>query len=371
MSKTRKTLQPKNLAKYDVYIEESNPKSDYFQITNLPQVFTGGRNSFLIGGSPYLKNLSNILIEILDVKGNTIYQNPVRSYLEGNSRMVSVEIYDTTPVGYCTVILLGTATQTTDGQPIPSNWQDKYNVRWVQRVLVEPKLRNVSQLKLLNTPVAYVEEKRFYDIDTSSFSVTTIPFTASLTPLLYSSFVKGYLISAIAPTTFSAEYYGATLTGSLLINGISASLKLPITDILNSTTAFSEGYVIQTDDNRIVDKIYLTNGNYQTTVFNSTVNVTSSALLSYGKLNTINTNIPISYAKLRLVNLNTVSGEIFKAKVYSKVYTNTSTYKIISDMPAITSEILTTSSISGDVPIGDFYLSPTASTNWSDGLISP
>jgi hypothetical protein len=369
MSKTRKTLQPKNLAKYDVYIEDSNPKSDYFQITNLPQVFTGGRNSFLIGGSPYLRNLSNILIEVLDANGNTIYQNPVRSYLEGNSRMVSVEIYDNTPVGYCTVILLGTTTQTTDGQPVPSNWQDKYNVRWVQRVLVEPKLRNVSQLKLLDTPVAYVEEKRFYDVDTSSFSITTTPFTASLTPLLYSSFVKGYLISAVAPTTFSAEYYGATLTGSLLIDGVSASLKLPITDILNSTTAFSEGYIIQTDDNRIVDKIYLTNGNYQTNVFNSTVSITSSALLSYGRLNTISTNIPISYAKLRLVNLNTVSGEIFKAKVYSKVYTNTSTYKMISDMPAVTSEVLTTSSITGELPIGDFYLSPTASNNWySDRL---
>ena len=364
MPKTRKTLQPKNLAKYDVYIEDRSPNSDYFRVTNLPQVFTGGRNSFLIGGSPILRNLSNILIEILDANGQPIYQNPVPKYVEGNSRMVSVEIYDTTPTGYCTIILLGTTTQTVDGQPIPLEWQDKFNVRWVKNVLVEPNLRNVSKLKLLNEPVVYTEEKRFYDVDTASFSTVNVPFTASLSPVLYSSFIKGYLISAVSPTTFSADYYNGTLTGSLVIDGVSASIKLPITNILNSTTAFSEGYVINTSDDRIVDKIYLTSGSYQTTVFNSTGNVTSSTLLNYNRLNVTNTNIPISYAKLRVVNLNTVSGEIYKTRVYSRVYTNTSTYKLISDIPTVTEEILVTSSIRGELPIGDFYTTPTASNNW-------
>jgi hypothetical protein len=369
MPKTRKTLQPRNLAKYDVYIEDRTPNSQYFNVTNLPQVFTGGRNSFLVGGSSALKNLSNVLIEILDANGNTIYHNPVQKYIEGTSRMISVEIYDTVASGYCTIILLGTATSTVDGQPIPLNWQDKFNVRWVRQVLVEPNLRNTSQLKLLDVPTVYVEEKRFYDVDTSSFATVNIPFDVNLSPLLYSSFIKGYLISAVAPTTFSAAYYGAILTGSITIDGVPANVNLPITDILNTTTAFSEGYVIKTTDNRIVDKIYLTSGSYQTSVFNSTANITSSTLLNYGQLSIINTNIPISYAKLRLVNLKTVSGEIFKSRVYSRVYTNTSTYKLIADMPTVTEELLVTSSIRGDLPIGDFSITPTASNNWySDRL---
>ena len=47
MAKTRKTLQLKNLAKYDVLIQDTSPTSAYFQVTNLPQSFTGGRNSLL------------------------------------------------------------------------------------------------------------------------------------------------------------------------------------------------------------------------------------------------------------------------------------------------------------------------------------
>ena len=58
MAKTRKTLQLKNLAKYDVLIQDTSPTSAYFQVTNLPQSFTGGRNSFLLAGSTYIEFLS-------------------------------------------------------------------------------------------------------------------------------------------------------------------------------------------------------------------------------------------------------------------------------------------------------------------------
>ena len=64
MAKTKKTLLPKNLAKYDVYIEDRELYSQYFRASNLPQVFTGGRNSFLLGATNLLKDRSTVLIEI-------------------------------------------------------------------------------------------------------------------------------------------------------------------------------------------------------------------------------------------------------------------------------------------------------------------
>jgi hypothetical protein len=370
MPKIRKTLQPKNLAKYDVYIEDRTPTSDYFNVTNLPQVFTGGRNSFLIGGSQYLKNSSNILVEILDANGKPIYQNPVPNYLQGNSRLLSIEINEDTAVGYATIILLGVITKTKNNQNIPADWENKYNTRWVAKVLVEPRSVNVSPLVFVREPLILAEEKRLYDVSTSSFSTTNYNLTASLTPILYSSFVKGYLISPESPATFSSEHFGGVLTGSLIIDGESLNLRLPITNILNSTTAYSEGYVIQRRDGKVIDKITLYSGSYQTTVLNQTANITTSANLTYNRLNTVNTNVPVSYAKLRIADMNTVSGEVYKTKVYSKVSTNIQDFKLVADIKITTNELLTTSSLRGDFAAGDFYISPSASASWYSDILS-
>jgi len=364
MAKTRKTLQLKNLAKYDVLIEDRTPNSTYFQITNLPSSFTGGRNSFLLAGSSLLKAGSSIQIEILDSRGVPIYQNPVQKYLEGNSRLISVEITEATNPGFATIIIMGQATVLQNGQTVPPDWQNTYNVRWSTQILVEPNLRNTSPIILENFPTVLSEEQRLYSVSTSSYTSASVNFTASLTPTLYSSFQIGYAIKAEAPTFLSASYLGGYITGSLLIDDVSASLYIPITQILNDTTAFSTGYIITASDGRYVDKLYLQSGSYMTQVFGTSSRVTSSAQLVYNELSIDNLHIPVSYAKLRVVNLNTVSGEIYKFKAYSKVSTNLSEYKLVADVPVTTSEILVTGSIRGDLPIGDFNLTPTASSNW-------
>ena len=369
MSKTRKTIQAKNLASYDVYTEDTTPNSVYFQVTNLPQYFTGGRNSFFVGGSSVLQNGSSIQIEILDSKNQPVFYNPVPKYIQGDARMVSVEVNENTAAGPATIIIMGTAATTIGGGQIPPDWQNKYNVRWVGKVLIEPNLRNTSQIVFLDNPIVLSEERRLYNVDTSSFTTSSIAFTASLTPTLYSGIQVGYLVSAISPTTFSADLTNSYITGSLLVNNVSASMYLPITKILNSTTAFSDGQLIQTTNGTVIDKLYLTSGSYTASLAAVNTPIVSTAKINYSKMNIVNVNIPISYAKLRVANLRTVSGEISKAKVYSRVSTNISDYKLVANVTVGTEELLVTSSIRGDIAIGDFNLSPTASANWySDRL---
>lgn len=202
MAKTRKTLQPKNLAKYDVLINDTSPTSAYFQVTNLPSQFTGGRNSFLLAGSSGLKVGSSIQLEILDVSGNSIFQNPVKKYTQGNSVLISVEISENTSPGFATIIILGEAIVSPDGAPIPPDWQNTYNVRWTKKILIEPNIKNSSPILLENTPTVFSEEVRLYSVSTSSFVSTSNAFTASLTPTLYSSFQIGYMIKAVSPTLF-------------------------------------------------------------------------------------------------------------------------------------------------------------------------
>ena len=364
MPKTKKILQPKNLAKYDVLIEDTSTSSTYFQVTNLPPQFNGGRNSFLLAGSSLLQPRTNIQIEILDAKGISIFQNPVQKYLQGNSRLISVEITENTAPGFATIIIMGKAATLPNGTPVPPDWENKYNVRWVKTILVEPNIRNSAPIILENTPVIFSEERRLYSVGTASYSSSSTTFTASLTPTLYSGHQIGYLLKAEGPTSFSADYDGSYITGSLLVDGITTSLYVPISDILNSATAFSTGQLITTATDVVIDKLYLYSGSYSTSVLTTVSQITSSAVLVYSKLNTDNINIPVSYAKLRVVNLNTVSGEIYKIKVYSKVASNFSEYKLVADVPVSTSELLTTGSIRGDIDIGDFNVSPTASNNW-------
>lgn len=364
MPKTRKTLQLKNLAKYDVLIEDRSVISPYFEVSNIPPSFTGGRNSFLIGGSTILKPRSAIQIEILDAEGKPIFQNPVQKYLEGKSRLISVEINENTAAGFATIIVMGQAISYANGAPIPPNWQDRYNVRWVTNILVEPTRRNSSKLVLENTPQVFSEEQRLYSVATSSYNTFTVPITASINQTLFSGYPIGYSIKVDSSSKLSADYDGSYITGSLIINNVSASLYLPITDILNETTAFTTGKLIKTSDGKIIDKLYLYSGSYTTELFGEQANITSSAQLVYDKLGINNLQIPISYAKLRIVNINTVSGEIFKCKVYSKVSTNISDYKLVADVLATTSELLTSGSVRGDLPIGDFNLLPTASASW-------
>lgn len=368
MPKTRKTILSQNLSSYKVYIEDSSVSSDYFRITGLPSMFTGGRNSFFIGGSPLLQQNSQILIEIVDANNNVVFLRPIIDYIQGNSRLISVEISDAIAAGFCTVTVIGIANRTANGATIPPNWQNRYNVRWTTKIPVEPNLKNTSKIILENVPLAFVSENRLYNVGTSSYATSSVPFTASLTSVLKSAVTNGYVINAEAPTSFSADYFNGYITGSFIVDGESASLYLPISNMLNVSTSFSTGYPIKTTSDRIISKVYLKSGSYQTIIDGKTTDVTSSALLTYGKLTTQNVNIPISYANIRIINLNTVSGEIAKVRVYSKVSTNLADYKVVTDVPVQTSELLVSASNRGNIPIGNFYASPSTASWYADSI---
>ena len=81
------------LTTFQTLINDTNPNSDYFRITEFKDTLTGGKNGFLIEGSQHLKETTEIKIEILDVEGNPIYYEPgngVPEYYEGISKLVSV-----------------------------------------------------------------------------------------------------------------------------------------------------------------------------------------------------------------------------------------------------------------------------------------
>jgi len=183
----KKTLFDEKLEKVNVLVNDTDPNSKYFKITELNDTFTGGKNAFLIQGSEYLVPDTIIKIQIKDANGDTIYYEPgegmvsssvngesfVSEYYEGTSKVVSVYIYpnktidengnplDGTAFGPATITILGELKEfESDGliMPIPSNWTDTYNVKWTKTINVNPLLPNVTKIRFYKRPFATIKE---------------------------------------------------------------------------------------------------------------------------------------------------------------------------------------------------------------------
>ena len=177
MDITKKTLFPENLDSYNTFVQDTNPNSAYFNITELPDTFTGGKNAFLIAGSNELVSDTLIKIEIKDAVGNVIYHEPGEGYLlaningqpfateyyEGVSKVVAVYVYpDTTAYGPCTITILGELSSYYDSNniltSIPTEWQGTYNVKWQKTINVNPTLANTTKIRFYKRPTAQINE---------------------------------------------------------------------------------------------------------------------------------------------------------------------------------------------------------------------
>jgi hypothetical protein len=63
-----------NLATVSVDIEDTSYRSEnYFNVKNLSEIFSAGKNFFTINGTGNLKKNTQIYLEILDSKNNPLY----------------------------------------------------------------------------------------------------------------------------------------------------------------------------------------------------------------------------------------------------------------------------------------------------------
>ena len=95
------------LRELDVFIEEKGISSEYFNVTGMPAEIPQGKSTFLITGSPFLKNSVELKIEMIDSSGQTVYMEPVANYLESEGRRVSIEVYPDTAAGVAKLYILG------------------------------------------------------------------------------------------------------------------------------------------------------------------------------------------------------------------------------------------------------------------------
>lgn len=364
MARTRKKIQPLNLYKYDVLIEDRGPRSDYFKTTQFDGYFYGGRNAFLISGATVLQPGSKLLVEILNVNGETIYSAPISNFVEGSSRLVQIEVYEDTPPGPGKLIILGCTETYLNGKSVPPEWKNKYNIRWITDVTISPRVNNKTPIRFEKNPGITVAEK-FYAAPSSSQYIETIslPINVQLSPKYYNVFPNGYIISLSGSSLnngFEQEYLGGRLTGSFQFTGSSgleiASVDIPITKIYNRTTAESIANLVYTDKDTLIKSVFISSsGTYTSSINSDTPTVISSNLnLVYSKLETLFTGSGLSFAEIRLVDLETLSGEINKVRLSFKNATNPGEYVLLGDVNTAVKELYAIDSGSSIVNTGNF-----------------
>lgn len=385
MARLRKKIQSLNLYKYDVLIEDTGARSDYFKVTQFDGYFYGGRNAFLVAGATTLKPNSKILVEILNVNGDTVFSAPVANFIEGNSRLVQVEVYEDTPPGPGKLVILGSTETYIDGTPIPPVWRDKYNIRWIVDVIISPKINNKTPIRFVNHPAVTVSEKFYSAPGTSSLLQTSsVPANFELKPINYNIFQNGYLISLINPdgtNKFTSDYIGGTLDTTIAFPDTSEfiSASIPITKILNSTIAESRGTIITSSvGTAITTAVLSSSGDYYTTriePYGIKLVTSSQSLIKYNRvIESVNTSSISSFARMVVSNLNTISGEVNKLRISYKPTTEPGEYIILGDVRTNVQELLAVDGIKNiiefgkfkDVSVGDYWYAATMSASPDD-----
>ena len=142
--------------------------SDYFNVTELSDTFSGGKNAFLIAGSSLLELNTEVKIQIRDSAGNVLYfessNGSPSEYYEGISKVVAVYVYPTeTAFGPATITLIGQVKNSKD------------IVKWERKINIDPSLPNTTRVRFYKRPkVSIVEQlSPIYSFDATGSKVAS------------------------------------------------------------------------------------------------------------------------------------------------------------------------------------------------------
>lgn len=213
----RKRNQPKNLLQQNVLIDDSQFDSRYFEVSDMPTRFTGGKNLFkLRGNKDFLKPGTDILVEVTDSTGNVIYHE-VLDYLEPNTsnRVVAVYVYSDTPGGMATVTIAGTAARRPNGSAVPAALANSINVKWTRRVVCRPNVQNDTEVILLQSPRSTIQEKiKNYIIPSGGLATVEYNLSGTNMSYQYESFLgRGGASQGQGRITSTTSFFSSSMIG--------------------------------------------------------------------------------------------------------------------------------------------------------------
>ena len=322
-----------NIGRFDVFIEDGDIDSPYFNITELERTLTGGKNAFLFEGSPFLKKGSSVRFEALDVEGNTIYIEPGvqagKTFKDGTSIVMAIHIYDDTPIGVGSLQIAAELETYLDEKgtelKVPEEFRGRPNIRWTQNFKVNPKIPNRTQVRFFKRPIVTIDEivkpiitKTIPQV-TQTGSLAGIPlnppFGADLTT--WRAGIQYRLRIDDGPTWSASVDENIVSVPSL---GYSAKIReiLSKTDVIVDTPYTASDNTVTT----------LPSSNYTVTFDNKEASVIGESALTG------------SFAKMNFSNLKTFVGDVARVKVFRKSRNAVGDFQFVQESKLESSELL-------------------------------
>jgi hypothetical protein len=346
-----KSFSPKqNLSSFVTFLNDTDPNSRYFRISEFGETFTGGRNGFLIEGSEFLKPSTEVKIEILDVNKNPIYFTPgdgIPEYYEGVSKLISVEVYDDTPIGLGKITILGELQKyiNEDGNvvDVPDEWKGVYNVKWEKEFKINKNLSNESIVRFVKRPKVSITE-----LEKPIFSKT---------------------IPQVTQTGIASGEPSIPAKGTNLSNYTAGTLyKINITDSSNFTSSIDENIIsfpsigynptvkeVLSEKTVLVDVPFTVDGLVSdftdvsyTTTFEDLENTTTEQ-----------SSITGSFAEIFINDLKTFVGDVARVKVYRKSKNEVGDFTLVTDTRLESTEMLKDLTVANDTELSYGSFSPT------------
>jgi len=324
------------LTNYNTFLVDDNPNSTYFKVTEFADVFTGGKNGFLIEGSPYLKETTEIKIQILDVNGDPIYYEPgngIPEYYEGLSKLIAVYVYEDTPIGEAKITILGEAKNYIDAdgitQEIPDEWKSVYNLKWEKTFKVNRLLSNEDKVRFYKRPVVNITEivKPIFSnvvaqkIQTGSVNGTSQTPVAGQSLLNYTS-PTSYLLTTVGNTFWTASVVDTYLEFPNL------SYRPLVTEIIN-------------DRQIIVQPPYYDEAQGSIAIVENFTNQGFTASFNYTEgVDNLKTALTGSFAKINITDLTTFVGDVARVKIFRKSQSDLADYQFIQEIQLESNELL-------------------------------
>lgn len=341
MARIKRYSPFQNLSNFKVFIEDATINSRYFRINELSDIFTGGKNGFLIEGSPELRETTEVRIEILDVNGNPVYVQPGDGdpeYYEGLAKLVSVHVYDDTPIGVGKITILGELKEYVNDLgvtvPIPDEWRGAYNVRWQRDILINRNLNNENIVRFYYRPRVNILEftkpvfNKTIPVVTQTGSVVGEPITPPS-----GIDIRDWSAGTLYKLTRTD---GPTWTSSIDENTISIpslNFSPTIIEVLN-------------DDEVLVDLAYTGSDNRVTTF--TTASYTASFQNNDGAVISDTTTVS-SFGKIDITRLETFVGDVARVKIFRKSRNTAGDYLLVQEAKLESTELLKDVTVQTDV----------------------
>ena len=320
-----------NLSNFGTFINDQVRTSEYFRITEFKDTFTGGKNGFLIEGSEHLKETTEIKIEILDVTGTPIYYEPgngIPEYYEGISKIVSVHVYEDTPIGLGKITVLGELKTYIDEngvvRDVPAEWSGVYNVKWERTFNVNKNLANETIVRFYQRPKITIDEinKPIFNITTPSVTQTGLVEGIPQQPV-YGTDIRNWTAGTLYKLKITDGTNWTSSVDENLIEIPALGYSATVREVLNNKEVF-------------VDVPYLISSsvsNFPATAYTTTFDHIEGQTFETSALTG-------SFAKIQLSDLKTFVGDVARVKVYRKSRNEVGDYQFIQDTKLESSEIL-------------------------------